>query len=112
MLRPVLPLVEYVVYQDYIAEFLCVNSNKPELQCDGKCYLMQQITKQNEDKKQNLPQISMKEYPIGFVYIMRFVVQKKLSDTSQTTLVYRNNYHFMYSDSSFHPPNYYFKFFA
>jgi hypothetical protein len=37
--------------EDYIAKELCVNKNKPELQCNGKCYLMNKL-KQAQDKEQ------------------------------------------------------------
>lgn len=70
MLRPVLPVFEYVVNQDYIAEYLCVNKDKPMLNCNGKCYLSKMLQEEQDEKKQNLPSINMKEYPIGFVDIL------------------------------------------
>ncbi len=35
----------YQVNQDYVAEELCENTDKPELECNGKCYLMKQLAK-------------------------------------------------------------------
>ncbi|WP_149274513.1 hypothetical protein [Pareuzebyella sediminis] len=72
MARPVLPLFEYIIEKDYIAEFLCINKENTELNCNGKCYLMQKIIEQNEERKQNLPRIAMEEYPIGFVTFVSF----------------------------------------
>lgn len=37
--------------QKYIIRELCVNKNKPQLQCNGKCYLMNKL-KQAQDKEQ------------------------------------------------------------
>ncbi|WEK17534.1 MAG: hypothetical protein P0Y49_12080 [Candidatus Pedobacter colombiensis] len=37
--------------QKYIAAELCVNKNRPELHCNGKCYLMKKL-KQAQDKEQ------------------------------------------------------------
>ncbi|ALL07280.1 hypothetical protein AQ505_18385 [Pedobacter sp. PACM 27299] len=37
--------------QRYIAAELCVNKDKPQLQCNGKCYLMKKL-KQAQDKEQ------------------------------------------------------------
>ncbi|OWW25043.1 hypothetical protein B4Q04_10870 [Zobellia sp. OII3] len=51
MVRPVFPILEFVVNQDYIAEFLCINTDKPELECNGKCYLMQMIKAQESEKQ-------------------------------------------------------------
>lgn len=38
-----MPVVEYFVAYDYIVQELCVNTDKPEMQCDGTCYLSKQI---------------------------------------------------------------------
>ena len=104
MIRPVLPLFEYVINQDYIAEFLCVNKEKVELQCNGKCYLMQKLSAQNEEKKQKPPKIAMEEYPIGFVTFVSVDLPKEKIITNNSFLRYCNNYSFIYSDSNFRPP--------
>ncbi|MGG5506887.1 MULTISPECIES: hypothetical protein [unclassified Myroides] len=41
--KPVLPVVEYVVLYDYIKNELCVNKDKPELACNGKCHLTKEL---------------------------------------------------------------------
>lgn len=41
-------LIDFKVNQDFIAEVLCINKNKPELQCNGKCHLASQIKQQQE----------------------------------------------------------------
>ncbi|WP_245967136.1 hypothetical protein [Ulvibacterium marinum] len=105
MLRPVFPLFEYIVDQDYIAEFLCINKEKVEMQCNGKCYLMQRLNEQNEEKKQNLPKIAMEEYPIGFIDVLAIPAQKTGITGSTSVLHYSNNYSFLFSDSSFRPPS-------
>jgi hypothetical protein len=33
----------FTLRHDYIAEHLCINRDRPELECDGKCYLMRQM---------------------------------------------------------------------
>lgn len=104
MVRPVLPLFEYVINQDYIAEFLCVNKENIELQCNGKCYLMQKLSAQNEEKKQQLPKIAMEEYPIGFVAFTTVDLPKEKIIRNNSFVGYCNNYSFIYSDSSFRPP--------
>lgn len=37
--------------ESYIAKELCINRNRPELHCNGKCYLMNKL-KQAQDKEQ------------------------------------------------------------
>ena len=55
LFRPVFPAFEYVANYDYIAKVLCINKDQPELNCNGKCYLMKQlaksVTKENDPKK-------------------------------------------------------------
>lgn len=43
--------VGFEMNQRYIAAELCVNKDKPQLQCNGKCYLMKKL-KQAQDKEQ------------------------------------------------------------
>lgn len=57
--------LDYIVNNEYIKEVLCINKEQPKLKCDGKCYLMQQL-KKNEipqgDKKLPLTLITKIEY--------------------------------------------------
>ncbi|MBU3027564.1 hypothetical protein Q4603_19275 [Zobellia galactanivorans] len=106
MVRPVFPILEFVVNQDYIAEFLCINTDKPELECNGKCYLMQMIKAQESEKQENLPQINLSEYPIGFVNIVVVPLKTIFKDRSVTPLFRADNYCYLYSFSDFHPPTF------
>ncbi len=104
MVRPIFPLMEYVVNEDYIAEFLCINKDKKELECHGKCYLMQRLQEQNEEKKQNLPKIVMEEYPIGFVQLLHFP-SKEFDQISKRALFdYSNAYTYLFAPYNFRPP--------
>ena len=51
------PFVEYYINFDYIAEVLCINKDKPQTNCQGACYLKDQIqqTQKNGPKQQNNP---------------------------------------------------------
>lgn len=44
-------LAGFEMNQDYIAKELCINRNKPQLHCNGRCYLMRKL-KQAQDKEQ------------------------------------------------------------
>ncbi len=105
MVRPVGPMLEYVIYEDYIAEFLCINKEKTKLNCNGKCYLMQRLAEQDEQKKQNIPKIALEEYPIGFVELFIFSTKRNTSHQNLILKNYTNCYSFLFSYSNFHPPN-------
>lgn len=47
VLRPAIPVVDYVVNYDYIKTVLCINKTKPQLMCNGKCYLGKELAKTN-----------------------------------------------------------------
>ncbi len=51
----------YLANKEYIAKVLCINRDKPELKCDGKCQLKEQLEKQDR-QEQKLP-VSLKELP-------------------------------------------------
>lgn len=44
--RPVLPVIDYVFNYEYIATELCVNRDRPEMHCNGKCYLMKSMAQE------------------------------------------------------------------
>ena len=46
------------MHKDYIVENLCINQSKPEMDCEGKCYLKKQIVSEvtkNAGRSTNLP---------------------------------------------------------
>ena len=53
LLKPLWPVADYIVNYDYIVNVLCENKDKPQLNCDGKCYLAKQLAKELEDDGKN-----------------------------------------------------------
>lgn len=67
IVQPALPMVDYVVNYKHISEDLCVNKDKPEIQCHGKCHLKKEIKKamgdENNPTKHNITlNNKLKEY--------------------------------------------------
>lgn len=54
ILRPVYPYLDYVINKEYIAKILCINKDKPELKCNGKCHLINEIKKQATEENKPL----------------------------------------------------------
>ncbi len=61
LLRPIFPYIEYLVNKEYIATVLCINKDKPEMHCNGKCHLTKQLKKASEDEN-NSPSDLPKQY--------------------------------------------------
>lgn len=107
MLRPVQPYIEYVLNQDYIVEFLCINKDKPKLQCNGKCHLVKEIEKQQESNPIKALSVSLENYPIGFVTIYKIKALNNLVvSATQKSPPYLALYHFDYNYSAFQPPDF------
>ena len=103
MLRPITPFVEYAINYDYISKVLCINKDKPELQCNGKCQLMQKLEKQQDDDFKSL-RINIEEYPIGFVELLSVKKEKPLFKNIKKSYSYSNRYSYLFSNTIFHPP--------
>jgi len=97
MLRPMLPVIDYFVNYDYIAEQLCENRNKPILACNGKCYVAKEIEKTLPnlpiDNKSRIPTIDFDKYPVTTLYSFKYVelsfniLQKQNGSISQNVKV-------------------------
>ncbi|MCK5872773.1 MAG: hypothetical protein KAG26_08100 [Methylococcales bacterium] len=44
---------DFIYNQDYIAANLCENIEKPELECNGKCHLKKELTKDTKEKHED-----------------------------------------------------------
>lgn len=108
ILRPVYPYFNYVIHYEYIAEFLCVNKNIPELKCNGKCHLKKEIKNQSrEEKKPISPIRSLIQENI----LLWFSAKPIIPDIDQSFFCnnrysrYISNYNFLSYYSFFHPPD-------
>jgi len=44
----------YEINKSYITQMFCINKSRPELQCEGKCFLMQKL-KEKEQSEEQIP---------------------------------------------------------
>ncbi|MCD8413071.1 hypothetical protein [Tenacibaculum finnmarkense] len=104
MLRPVAPFVEYAINYDYISKVLCINKDKPELACNGKCQLMLKIEQQQQDDFESL-QIVLKDYPIGFIELVNLPKNTLTAYHKKALFTYNQTYSYLFENAIFHPPN-------
>ena len=107
LLKPFLPIVEYVVNYEYISKVLCVNKETPIMGCDGKCYLMSQLAKSAEDEKPiSDKKVIVKDVELLFFQEIKQVVFLKTIITQKSILNfnYCNLYDYLNSSTTFHPP--------
>lgn len=48
-------LIDFKINQDFIAEVLCIDREKPMSTCNGKCYLSEQLKKDEEQEEKQAP---------------------------------------------------------
>ncbi len=77
--------IDFFVHQDYIATNLCENREKPELNCNGQCILMQklQVLEESESQPKPLPEI------LAFDLSSFIFCEKELSTKSICTNEYK-----------------------
>jgi hypothetical protein len=50
----------YQLNKKFIAEKLCENKSRPQMHCNGKCYLKKQLAKSTEEQNSNKPSATLK----------------------------------------------------
>ncbi|MGL2967202.1 hypothetical protein [Flavobacterium sp. XGLA_31] len=107
-LKPVFPVIEYIVNYDYIAKVLCVNKDKPMMHCNGKCHLMKQLAKEAENEKPIVPNKkgSVQETEMVFcLYGPTFELPKiYFNSIPKINTYYADFYDYAATLSVFHPP--------
>lgn len=110
LLKPVVPVFQYALNYEYISEVLCINKEKPEMHCNGKCHLMKELAKASENEKP----ISDKKSQHSEIEIL-FIEELQSFDFSLTfdldshknNSVYSNLYYHINSHQIFHPPSFF-----
>lgn len=108
LLKPVLPVISFMVNYDYIAKELCENKTKPELHCNGKCYLKKELAKASENTNptsQDKKQLHLEQEILFLETIADFDFQNiRFHDKKRVTAHYSNRYTHLNSNAVFHPP--------
>lgn len=106
--KPVLPVLEYVVLYDYIKNELCVNKDKPELACNGKCHLVKEL-KHASDSNTDKNRIQFASAEIQLMYYQAIEVFNGIfSNPFHLNITERieDQYTFSFSTFLFRPPVY------
>lgn len=105
VMKPFAPYVEYTVLKDYISEVLCINQDRPELNCQGKCYLNKQVNKANDVD----PQSNQTPKPQKDIKLLSILVSciTGIEPAKNKLILFSQNLHFItdfYSDIPTPPP--------
>lgn len=102
--KPIVPFVDYAINKDFIATVLCINKDKPEMHCDGKCHLTKETKKSNDNNKKNTL-LDVKDITL-FLNKVQVLLPKKMtvSTYNKPNLYVLDVYKFLSSCYFFHPP--------
>lgn len=105
--RPLIPLMEYAVNYDYISTTLCVNKSKPELHCNGKCYVSKELAKTNDSDSSPLNKTKnsgQKVLDICTLPEIAVVQKAEKFFSSDFSFLYETAYSFLFLKHIFKPP--------
>lgn len=100
-------LIDFKINQDFIAEVLCINKDKPMTLCNGKCYLSQKLKKAEEQEKKQVPSSLKEKSEVLYCYTNPPFDYLKYTDTylSKLNAAYENEfYHSAFVTDIFRPP--------
>ena len=108
LIKPIFPVVEYVVNYEYISKVLCENKAKPKLKCNGKCHLMKELAKASDAEN---PKSSDKKGSVQLTEVLFFeeIESFKIntifsSNIKKTNSSYSDLYSYLNSVDVYHPP--------
>jgi hypothetical protein len=107
-LKPIFPVIEYVVNYDYITKVLCVNKDKAKMHCNGKCHLMKQLAKEVENDKPIAPNKksgTQETETLFYIKVSTYEMPHEFAVSfPKANTHYDNLYDYLTSYSTFHPP--------
>jgi hypothetical protein len=105
--------VNFVVHQKEITELECINKDRPEMNCNGNCYLSKQLQKadleldqKREENSKRLSQLkSIEGNDVFFFEMLNFGPFPEINDEKHTALYgYSDSYNFEFQFTKFNPP--------
>ncbi len=108
-MKPILPVMDYVFNYEYIVKELCENKAKPEMQCNGKCYLMKEMAKTSENDNPVSSDKKASHHEFEVLYLTAIgnydIVGLQEPISSEVNADYSNLYFLEKTVSFFHPPS-------
>ena len=100
-------LTNYIIQYKFYVEVLCVNKNKPELKCNGKCHLAKELkTVDEEPVKPELPQKNKdKTEDIFLIHDFSYLISSELTNNINSYSNYNPPFlSFRFKENIFQPP--------
>ena len=89
--RPLFAVIDFTVNYEKIVKELCINKNRPELNCNGVCYLKDQVAKSSDSQTKSKLPTAFKSLD---VFVKSSVLNKQKKKNWQLKLNPFDFYHF------------------
>lgn len=96
--------IDFKLNQDYIAKVLCINRDKPELHCNGRCILMQKMKKAQDTEQSQENQTNKKQTFETFCESLFDFNALKFLAEKEEFIAYQMLFLSHYLSDIFHPP--------
>lgn len=94
----------YSIDPEGFVELLCINQDKPEMKCNGKCELSKVSKSQSEDNNIPTSIIDISELRFYLVNSNSLEESRVLFDAELHLFLYSNLYNYESTKNCFHPP--------
>ncbi len=85
--QEVLIYASFNLKKDFIIQMFCINKDKPQLKCDGQCFLKRQIEEQHSEEKSKM----VKETNRSVYFYSEKIEPFRMVFLSLTKLSFRHN---------------------
>lgn len=97
-------VASYQFHKEYIVKSLCINRNRPEMHCEGKCFLRKRLADAEKNERQGSGIEKQLEIPLFLIVIdERTAVGSFVIAESNIPLI--TNYKHIININIFHPPS-------
>jgi hypothetical protein len=93
-----------MVFTDNFIENYCENTDQPELECDGKCFLSDVLDRKESDTPKNASIFLESDLIFTTTFSDSELVLEEFISKKQASYDYTSLYNFQYFKSSFKPP--------
>jgi hypothetical protein len=106
LVKPAIPFIDYLARRDFIIENFCINKDKKEMKCNGKCHLKEQVREEkSSSSEEDLPFPPQEQKNEWRDYLMGQIPESRpLRIQAIIITAYSPEYKFQYIQRIFHPP--------
>ena len=106
LLAPTLIIADFYIHQDSIIAEKCINKDKPELHCNGQCYLKKELNLQKNitTDQENTELKTFIFTPVFSQKISAVKIDRIFTSTIDYNHYYNLSYSFLYSSQLLDPP--------